>query len=754
MLKQPRLKYCYHAEFLDDEKILLLSEKSNVLVSGKLYNLVLSEIQKDDISTEELVSRLEGKVSAAETLYAINVLKKEGYITESVPSVSPGICAYWNSMGMDVNILVKRLEDKPVSLEAAGSPSTETFLRVFAANGIKTGREGFLKVFITDDYERKEFREINQEAMAAKQPWMLIKPVGVEIWLGPIFVPGKTGCWACLRQRLRNNRPMNTFFRAQKMTGNNSPIPPSFTPMSLEAGANLGAIEIVKWLYFGKNENLEGKIVSLDTLSCAIQSHVLIKRPQCEVCGEPGFMKARPRPVILKKRASYCISQQGGYREVPLEDTIEKYKHHVSPITGVVQKLEPYFPDEGSPVHNYFSGYNAALKSKTLLWLNHHIRGGNVGKGKTWSQAKAGALCEAIERYSCTFQGEEPYIITSLKELGDEGVHPNACMNYSVKQYQNREQTNKECRQLHFMVPMPFDESLNMAWTPVYSLTGHKFKYFPSCFCYTQYPSENDRQIFCHPDTNGGAAGNSLEEAILQGFLEVVERDSVAIWWYNMLKKPAVDLSSFNSPYFYQLIDYYRSLHRGLHVLDIATDLRIPSFAAISYRLEDKKPDIVLGFGAHVDAKIAVERALLEINQILPIVNIPGEKRVTGKYRTEDKNFLDWLHNATMENQPYLTPMDDVPLKKAPDYPVLCRPNIYDSVMFCIDTAANHGLETFVLDMTRPDVGLNAVKVIVPGLRHFWKRLAPGRLYDVPVKMGWLNAPLEEEQLNPIGIFL
>jgi ribosomal protein S12 methylthiotransferase accessory factor len=39
-------------------------------------------------------------------------------------------------------------------------------------------------------------------------------------------------------------------------------------------------------------------------------------------------------------------------------------------------------------------------------------------------------------------------------------------------------------------------------------------------------------------------------------------------------------------------------------------------------------------------------------------------------------------------------------------------------------------------------------------LRHFWKRLAPGRLYDIPVKMGWLDAPLKEEELNPIGLFV
>jgi ribosomal protein S12 methylthiotransferase accessory factor YcaO len=63
-------------------------------------------------------------------------------------------------------------------------------------------------------------------------------------------------------------------------------------------------------------------------------------------------------------------------------------------------------------------------------------------------------------------------------------------------------------------------------------------------------------------------------------------------------------------------------------------------------------------------------------------------------------------------------------------------------------------MEMLVLDQTRPDIGLPVVKVIVPGLRHFWTRFAPGRLYDVPVKMGWLERPLTEDELNPMAMML
>lgn len=32
--------------------------------------------------------------------------------------------------------------------------------------------------------------------------------------------------------------------------------------------------------------------------------------------------------------------------------------------------------------------------------------------------------------------------------------------------------------------------------------------------------------------------------------------------------------------------------------------------------------------------------------------------------------------------------------------------------------------------------------------------VAPGRLYDVPVKLGWIEQAYTEEQLNPIPMFV
>ena len=53
-----------------------------------------------------------------------------------------------------------------------------------------------------------------------------------------------------------------------------------------------------------------------------------------------------------------------------------------------------------------------------------------------------------------------------------------------------------------------------------------------------------------------------------------------------------------------------------------------------------------------------------------------------------------------------------------------------------MNLAKREGLDFLVLDQTRPDIEVPVARVIVPGLRHFYRRFAPGRLYDVPIKIG------------------
>src|SRR6185436_13075976 len=115
--------------------------------------------------------------------------------------------------------------------------------------------------------------------------------------------------------------------------------------------------------------------------------------------------------------------------------------------------------------------------------------------------------------------------------------------------------------------------------------------------------------------SNGNAAGNTLEEAILQGLLELVERDSAAVWWYNRLRRPAIALESFDEPYLEAARMHLRGHDRDLWVLDLTSDLGIPAAVAVSRRIGDGAEEIMVGFGAHLDPRIAVLRAVTELQQ-------------------------------------------------------------------------------------------------------------------------------------------
>ena len=118
-----------------------------------------------------------------------------------------------------------------------------------------------------------------------------------------------------------------------------------------------------------------------------------------------------------------------------------------------------------------------------------------------------------------------------------------------------------------------------------------------------------------------------------------------------------------------------------------------------------------------------------------------------------DKEILhNWIKNATVANQPYMG--KNGPLKSAKTYPKWESSDLLDDISRCKKIVEDLGMEFLVLDQSRPDVGLPVARVVVPGLRHFWSRFAPGRLYDVPVKMGWISKPTAECDLNPIPMFL
>ena len=769
MLDKPQFNPSYSVETIEADKLFFLSEREAAtltdalsckiasLVDGdrnidKIIDTIQQSLLQDQKSVPEASSFFQEVLNVSiQAQYALLQMQQKGYLVEQGNSLPSQVEIFCHHLNINPDLAHQRLKSTKVAVKSFGSVAASDLIAILEPLEIQVAEVGDLTVVLTDDYLNPELLEFNKQALKSQSPWMLVKPLGTIIWIGPLFYPHTTGCWECLAKRLRDNRPIETFIHRHKQISSPLAPPLGFLASTVQTALGMVATEVFKWIVKGENKRLENNLLTYDTIGLKTENHPLVKRPQCSSCGEMAHrLTNNPLPIVLEHRKK-TFTADGGHRSCSPQETLRKYQHHISPITGVVRELTRIPGNQLT--HNYIAKHHFLSVFDDLASLQQNLGGRSAGKGRTDAQAMASGFCEAIERYSGVFQGDEITEKGTYQQMGDKAIHPNACMNFSQQQYRDRKQWNADCPGWFQKIPEPFDEDRVIDWTPIWSLTHQEFKYLPSSYCYYGYrPSYKPD---CWADSNGCATGNNLEEAILQGFMELVERDSVALWWYNRLEKPQVDLDSFDEPYFQSLKQYYQTLNREIWVLDITSDLNIPVFAAISRRSDEcKAEDIVLGYGAHFDAKIAISRALTEVNQILPNVLFASSDGSTNYPPSADDLAVNWWKTAILADKPYLVPNRRVAAKVSSDYTRIISEDLLEDVKLCQQIVEKNGMEMLVLDQTRADIGLRVAKVIVPGMRHMWKRLAPGRLYDVPVKMGWLQEPLTEDRLNPFPMWM
>jgi ribosomal protein S12 methylthiotransferase accessory factor len=657
--------------------------------------------------------------------------------------------SFWEYHGVDAGSARNRLGAPVLALSDAGGAGMAALRSAFEFAGICISGEfqsSDLAVVVADDFLDPRLDAINRAALESSRPWMALKLAGAVPWIGPIFVPGRTACWACLAQRLRLNRQTERLLETRRSCPAKAPLPAIESSLALAAG--FAVVEVIRWLATGANENLEDGLLTLDLRTNKLVRHTLVRRPQCPVCGELRLhcMKTRSaEPLVTspsRKRS------HGGRNESP-ESTLARLEHHVSPISGPIRSVSESYED----------GYLHVSASQTFPMYRYDFRvlrvnllGRSGGKGFEPAQARASAICEALERYSCIWQGEEETVLTAFtrQSLGDGAVDPSSLFGFSAKQYSNREAWNATNDEPHAWVPRPFDDDLAIDWVPVWSLTHSRTQYVPAAYCYYGHPDL--QHMFCSADSNGCAAGGTFADALVHGLLELIERDAAAIWWYNRLPRPLLDLDSFSVAQLGKMRDLYRAQLREFWALDLTGDLGVPVVVAISARVDSPVEDIIYGFGSDLDPSAAVHKALLEMNQSLFSV-YKSAARGAPKYRNDQPAARRWFQSATRANQPYIVPDLKLPAKKLADFASHDHANWDDDAVECVERLRAAGLETFVLDQTRPDIGLPVCRALIPGLCHFWPRFGHRRLYEIPVIMGWKQSPTPENDLNPWFIY-
>ena len=114
------------------------------------------------------------------------------------------------------------------------------------------------------------------------------------------------------------------------------------------------------------------------------------------------------------------------------------------------------------------------------------MSGGSFGKGSTAEQGEASALMEAIERYSGVFQGDEIRVTRRFNDFpSGDAIAPNKVLLFSDTQYRRSQMATIASNASK--MPVQFDRSAEIEWSPVWSLRDKRFKYLPTGLLYFFY---------------------------------------------------------------------------------------------------------------------------------------------------------------------------------------------------------------------------------------------------------------------------
>jgi thiazole/oxazole-forming peptide maturase SagD family component len=501
--------------------------------------------------------------------------------------------------------------------------------------------------------------------------------------LGPLYEPGKSVCFSCLHHWLATAHEGRDFA--------------SDWPAQAEASA---AAELINNAFEMDSFNDPRWHYTLHSFDLVKQRHAtnpIFSLRDCKAC------------------SMTAIPEEWGLRI------------HCGLLTGIVQKMQ-ITRTRTAGAYRAIGTWRSPLPVRDARPLLRSQE--SHGRGRTREEAEQGCIGEALERYSLVYRGDEPLQRGRLSDVG--GLDPRDILLYSEQQYQTREEWNRLADERYF-VGERFDPEQEMDWFPGVDLVDGSRKLLPAACVLMWYEFSAGESEYARGDSIGCGSGRTLDDALAHALLEWIERDAMAIWWYNRIRRPAVNLESFAMPELLQVKDDLHRIGRDLYLLDCTTDFGIPTYVSVAPRLDGT--ELLFAGASHISPQVAAWKAASEVGQLW--FSAVHQKAV-------DVELKPWL-TKSIDTEIHLSPSHEI--QAPPEPPPLSST---DQVRVIVDRLKAAGLQAYAADLSRADVILKTARAIVPGLRHIWNRRGPGRLYDVPVRLGWLDRPLTEAQLNSI----
>lgn len=304
------------------------------------------------------------------------------------------------------------------------------------------------------------------------------------------------------------------------------------------------------------------------------------------------------------------------------------------------------------------------------------------GKGATPTEARVSAMMEGLERYSAEVRDRQLDIASF--SLLDGALDPR-----------------------DLILPVDADPDALIPWISGWDMMSEEEILVPANAVFHPLPSEY-RRLF-RTNTTGLASGNVIEEAIFHGLAEIIERDAWAL--VEAARHAGPLIQDLEDDLARGLMDKFAAAGVDVYLRDITSDIGVATCAAAADDLLLRDPTLLTtGMGTHTSAKVAVLRALTEVAQSR-LTQIHGAREDTtladfrkriGYERTKKLN-SHWFSGSEKRS------FADVPSFESDDFLLDIRHMLAKLQEAGLDRAV-------VVNLTRPEIGIPVVRVIVPGL--------------------------------------
>jgi ribosomal protein S12 methylthiotransferase accessory factor len=396
--------------------------------------------------------------------------------------------------------------------------------------------------------------------------------------------------------------------------------------------------------------------------------------------------------------------------------------------------------------------FNSSVKmADTTRYNPQPCYDNNGGSGLTREQARNAAIGEGLERYCCSVFDASDLVCGSAMELG---------IKYELV-------PSTDFALFHADQPgryPPPDVRANVAWAWGWSLTRRCPVLVPACLVYMPYfPRfrERDEQVAGPAVSTGLACARSLEQAILSGVYELVERDAFMVVWSNRLGVPRVDFESH--PRLRRL--YEQHLRReGLRYVLVrtTTDIPLPSFLCLLIDERRTPPMICAGGATDLDPVRAAGKAMTESVQTREWAKFLGGRDATHQFAADYSDIREFEDHVALYAYGDMVHAVQFLIEGKSSPLVDCWDNGSSGdagrdLQATLGLLHDRSLETIALDLTTPDVaqcGFRVARTMIPELQpldaDYQHRFLGGRrLYETPQQMGFTSKPTTIEMVNP-----